>query len=250
MSERKVTSKYYPADFDYRQIPRGRGPKKAGPEFAGVTFMAPSKMGCTKCSEWIGKGRKFNAKKERLDETYFGIQIIRLHIKCPRCSAGISIETDPKNTDYRCESGAKRSTESWRLGVVNEAETHEQRLVRLQKEDKEMEAQEAMDMLKARVISVHREISVADALNMIFARNERQDSRRPEVNKQRTREEEKEKEEEDAAALARALEMERLKIAEEDVVVDDNVSLPLFSARKPRRVFERNPSKGHRLEDG
>lgn len=73
-----VINKYYPADFDHRKVSQRRGPRKAGPKLGPVRIMAPFKMQCMKCGEWIGKRRKFNAKKETLDETYLGIQIIRL----------------------------------------------------------------------------------------------------------------------------------------------------------------------------
>lgn len=152
------------------------------------------------------------------------------------------IKTDPKNTDYRCESGAKRILELWHYGVGDEAETDEQCLVRLEKEEEmEEEPQDGMERLEAQAVNVRREVAVADALDKIQTHNERLDACRPEVNERRTREEE-----EDAAALARAREkeMEKLKIAKEDVVVDDDISLPLFTARRPRRIMKHPRAKG------
>jgi hypothetical protein len=51
-------------------------------------------------------------------ETYLSIKIIRLHCKCPGCAAGIIIETDPKNIDYRIVNGAKRGAKM--RGAVND----------------------------------------------------------------------------------------------------------------------------------
>lgn len=60
-------------------------------------------------------GTKFNSRKEdAAGETYLGIQVVRLYIKCTKCSAEISLKTDPKNSDYILEAGATRNYEPWR----------------------------------------------------------------------------------------------------------------------------------------
>ncbi|KAI0849899.1 DUF572-domain-containing protein [Daldinia vernicosa] len=143
MSERKVLTKYYPPDFDPSQIKRVKGPKNAGPKVQTVRLAAPL----------------FNARKETpLDEKYLGIQIF---------SGQITFKTDPKNQDYACESGAKRSTEPWRVGVD---ETDEERLDRLEKEEEE---RNAMVELEAKTVDAKREMAVADALDEIRTRNAR-----------------------------------------------------------------------------
>ena len=43
-----------------------------------------------------------------------GIKIFRFYIKCTRCSAELTIKTDPRNSDYQCEFGASRNFEPWR----------------------------------------------------------------------------------------------------------------------------------------
>ncbi|KAI1377307.1 DUF572-domain-containing protein [Hypoxylon crocopeplum] len=170
MSERKVLTKYYPPDFDPSQIKRVRGPKAAGPKVQTVRLAAPFSMKCTSCGEYIYKGRKFNARKETpQDERYLGIQIFRFYIRCTRCSGQITFKTDPKNQDYACESGAKRSTEPWRVGID---ETDEQRLDRLQQEEEEAE-RNAMVELEAKTVDAKREMAVADALDEIRTRNAR-----------------------------------------------------------------------------
>ncbi|KAI0381715.1 DUF572-domain-containing protein [Hypomontagnella monticulosa] len=168
MSERKVLTKYYPPDFDPSQIKRVKGPKNAGPKVQTVRLAAPFSMKCTTCGEYIYKGRKFNARKETpVDEKYLGIQIFRFYIRCTRCSGQITFKTDPKNQDYACESGAKRSTEPWRVGVD---ETDEERLDRLEKEEEE---RNAMVELEAKTVDAKREMAVADALDEIRTRNAR-----------------------------------------------------------------------------
>lgn len=233
MSERKVLSKYYPPDFDPRQLQRKKhGPKPAGPKVQTVRLMAPFSMKCTSCGEYIYKGRKFNARKETPeDERYLGIQIFRFYIRCTRCSSEITFKTDPKNQDYTCERGAKRSTEPWRRGV-DEDETDEQRLDRLEKEEEE---RNAMEELEAKTVDAKREMAVADALDEIRTRNarlERADrdgflgsdvgAARPDGDEQRRREEE-----EDAAAWARAQEgLEEALEVGGTTVEDDERSTP------------------------
>ncbi|KAH9909760.1 DUF572-domain-containing protein [Xylariomycetidae sp. FL2044] len=174
MSERKVLTKYFPPDWDPRQLKRVRGPKNAGPKVQTVRLMAPFSMRCLKCGEYIYRGRKFNARKETPpDEKYLGIQIFRFYIKCTRCSAEITFKTDPKTSDYACERGAKRNTEPW---AAAREETDEERLDRLEREEHEGQEQEqrnAMVELEAKTVDAKREMAVADALDEIRTRNAR-----------------------------------------------------------------------------
>lgn len=232
MSERKVLTKYYPPDFDPRQLARKKGPKPTGPRVQTVRLMAPFSMKCTSCGEYIYKGRKFNARKETPEnERYLGIQIYRFYIRCTRCSSEITFKTDPKNQDYTCEKGAKRSTEPWRK-VEEVDETDEQRLDRLEREEEE---RNAMEELEAKTVDAKREMAVADALDEIRTRNARMEradrdgmlgealvGRPTEADEQRRREEE-----EDAAAWARAQEGLEEAVAEEQVLgeeVEDDLS--------------------------
>lgn len=98
MSERKVLTKYYPPDFDPSAI--GRTPKhlrQKGPKVITVRLMAPFPMKCTNCGEYIYRGRKFNARKQTLEEKYLSIPVYRFYIRCTRCSGEITFKTDPKS---------------------------------------------------------------------------------------------------------------------------------------------------------
>ncbi|OTB16958.1 hypothetical protein K445DRAFT_316485 [Daldinia sp. EC12] len=221
MSERKVLTKYYPPDFDPSQIKRVKGPKNAGPKVQTVRLAAPFSMKCTTCGEYIYKGRKFNARKETpLDEKYLGIQIFRFYIRCTRCSGQITFKTDPKNQDYACESGAKRSTEPWRVG---RDETDEERLDRLEKEEEE---RNAMVELEAKTVDAKREMAVADALDEIRTRNarlERANQEGVEVSVALPVDTEAERQErEDAEAARRAFEFARqVDKMTEDVIEEE-----------------------------
>lgn len=101
MAERKVLSKYYPPDFDpsaiERSSKRSRKDGKNEPKVSASRLMTPFSMKCTHCGEYIPKGRKFNARKETLEERYLSIAIFRFYIRCTRCSGEITFRTDPKS---------------------------------------------------------------------------------------------------------------------------------------------------------
>ncbi|EDV26608.1 uncharacterized protein TRIADDRAFT_23183 [Trichoplax adhaerens] len=130
MGERKVLNKYYPPDFDPSKIPRLRLPRDR--QYT-VRLMAPFNMRCTTCGEYIYKGKKFNARKETVqNEEYLGIKIFRFYIKCTRCLAEITFKTDPQNTDYECEHGATRNFQAQKFAE------EEEELKKQQREEEEM----------------------------------------------------------------------------------------------------------------
>ncbi|KAJ2635084.1 Coiled-coil domain-containing protein 94, partial [Coemansia sp. RSA 1694] len=79
MAERKVLNKYIPPDFDPAKIPRLRlGSNRQ----IKVRLMAPFSMRCETCGQWIGKGTKFNARKESIEgEKFHSIQVFRFYIR-------------------------------------------------------------------------------------------------------------------------------------------------------------------------
>lgn len=162
MGERKVLNKYYPPDFDPSKIPRRRMPKDR--QYT-VRLMAPFNMRCVPCGEYIYKGKKFNAKKETvLGETYLGLAIFRFYIRCTRCATAITFKTDPKNTDYVCETGATRNFENWREVDDSEDAAAKQ---------EEFEEQNPMAALEERTKESKREMDILDALEEIKDSNAR-----------------------------------------------------------------------------
>lgn len=156
MGERKVLSKYYPPDFDPSQVPRLRRPKDKDKP---VRFMLPMSVRCTHCGAFMGQGLKFNARKGNTDEDYLGIKIYRFTMRCKQCPESFSIKTDPKNSDYICESGVKRNYEPWREKEKLEMEAKAEReeadkdtMVALENKTadakKEMEELDELDELK------------------------------------------------------------------------------------------------------
>jgi DNA-directed RNA polymerase subunit RPC12/RpoP len=110
MGERKVLNKYFPPDFDPAKLPKG---KCEFEEKMKVRMMMAMSVQCQTCGVFIYKGTKFNMHKENvIGENYLGIQIYRFYFRCPHCSSEITFKTDPMNSDYKVEHGAKRTLES------------------------------------------------------------------------------------------------------------------------------------------
>ncbi|XP_034051512.1 splicing factor YJU2 [Thalassophryne amazonica] len=164
MSERKVLNKYYPPDFDPSKIPKLKLPKDR--QYV-VRLMAPFNMRCKTCGEYIYKGKKFNARKETVqNELYMGLPIFRFYIKCTRCLAEITFKTDPENTDYAMEHGATRNFQAEKL--IEEEEK------RLQTEREEEELNNPMKVLENRTKDSKMEMEVLENLQELKELNQRQ----------------------------------------------------------------------------
>lgn len=54
-------------------------------------------MKCNTCGDYIAKAKKFNARKETVEnECYLSMKIYRFYIKCPKCMSEITFKTNPK----------------------------------------------------------------------------------------------------------------------------------------------------------
>ena len=163
MGERKVLNFYVAPDFDASIIPRQKRDKT---KLIEVRTMLPFSMRCNTCGEYMYRGKKFNSRKEDMPgEDYMGIRKFRFYIKCSVCSAEITFCTDPKNSDYECESGALRNFEMWR---ENDKIIEEDEMVR-----KEEDKIDAMKALENRTLDSKVEMDVLDALDEIQAINQR-----------------------------------------------------------------------------
>jgi Saf4/Yju2 protein len=128
--------------------------------------MAPFNMRCVTCGEYIYKGKKFNARKEDVEnQDYLGIRIYRFYIKCTRCLQEISFKTDPKNTDYEIEAGATRNFMALKLA--------EEQAKREEDELKEEEANNPMKLLENRTEQSRNEIELLESLEELRDLNRR-----------------------------------------------------------------------------
>ena len=163
MGERKVLNYYIPYDFDASIIPKGARDRSKPIE---VRTMLAFSIQCNTCNEYMYRGKKFNAKCERIEnETYLGIKKFRFYIKCSVCSAEIIFKTDPQNSDYEMESGASRNFELWRDTAEQVAAVEQAKA-----------AQENCDSMKAlenRTLDSKIEMDVLDALDEVRAQNKR-----------------------------------------------------------------------------
>eukprot|EP00003_Mantamonas_plastica_P029306 TRINITY_DN6907_c2_g1_i1.p2 TRINITY_DN6907_c2_g1~~TRINITY_DN6907_c2_g1_i1.p2 ORF type:complete len:358 (+),score=136.48 TRINITY_DN6907_c2_g1_i1:76-1149(+) len=155
MGERKVFSKYYPPDFETVKLARVKRSDKKGQK--EIRFMLPMSIRCTQCGEFMGAGKKFNAKKETVQgETYLNIKIFRFYFKCSSCSSEIIVRTDPENGSYKTEGGtATKNYEPWReqnklleelRQAQNEEEGDSMKLLENKTKDNKLEM-EALDQL-------------------------------------------------------------------------------------------------------
>ncbi|OWF56406.1 coiled-coil domain-containing protein 94-like [Mizuhopecten yessoensis] len=164
MSERKVLNKYYPPDFDPSAIPKMRFSKN---RTFNIRIMSPFNMRCNTCGGYIYKGKKFNSRKENVDEEfYLGLRIFRFYIKCPTCVAEIAFKTDLKNTDYTLEAGATRLFEAEKLAK----EMAEREI----KEKEEEELNNPMKILENRTKASRNEIETIDILGELRELSARQ----------------------------------------------------------------------------
>jgi hypothetical protein len=121
---------------------------------------------CNTCGNYIMKGTKFNSRKEdALGEDYLGIQIFRFFFRCNRCSAEITMKTDPQNSDYTVERGASRNYEPWRDKATQEDEAERER--------EEEEEGNAMAALENRTKESKREMDIMAALDEMRSLNSR-----------------------------------------------------------------------------
>lgn len=159
MGERKVQAKYYPPDFDPSNLPRI---KKKRDNDDAVRFMLPMSVRCETCGEFMGTGLKFNARKSHTGDDYLGIRIWRFTMKCKGCPATFSIRTDPKNSDYACETGVRRNYEPWRDAKRAQQEATDERT----RQDKD-----AMQALENKTLDAKQQMDELDKLDEIKAAN-------------------------------------------------------------------------------
>lgn len=113
--------RYRPYDSDPRHEsfnartgthPLGKRAHKADQGILIVRFELPFNVWCEGCGAHIGQGVRFNAEKKREGE-YFSTPIFSFRCKTACCQNYMIIKTDPKNTRYVVESGARQQNSEW-----------------------------------------------------------------------------------------------------------------------------------------
>ena len=81
--------KYYPPDFETFKLPKLR---RTNQQYV-VWLMIPFTMRCLTCGNHMYKGKKFNARKEIVEEEkYLGMPIFWFYIRCPACLSEIAFK--------------------------------------------------------------------------------------------------------------------------------------------------------------
>lgn len=214
MGERKGLAKYYPPDFDPSKLSRIKRPKDGQ---ISSHFMLPMSIRCLTCGEFMGAGLKFNAKKSTAAETYLGAKIYRFSMKCKACPASFVIKTDPKNSDYDCESGAKRNFQAWR------ADRDKAEEVAAAREDQD---EDAMQALENKTLDARQEMEDLDALEELRASKARNARVSAELllSRHRQMHDGEEALEEEARAAFRAKNAQVRRLADDDEDVRDEGS--------------------------
>jgi len=106
---------YHPPNWDPKKGSRDKNAGSKGANqyqmFGLIRFETPWNMYCKTCNSHIGRGVRYNAKKDNVGK-YFSTKIWQFSMRCHECSGSIVIQTDPKNTDYKCVEGVRRAAAS------------------------------------------------------------------------------------------------------------------------------------------
>ncbi|XP_044899906.1 splicing factor YJU2 isoform X2 [Felis catus] len=211
--------------------------------------MAPFNMRCKTCGEYIYKGKKFNARKETVqNEAYLGLPIFRFYIKCTRCLAEITFKTDPENTDYSMEHGATRNFQAEKL--LEEEEK------RVQKEREDEELNNPMKVLENRTKDSKLEMEVLENLQELKDLNQRQAHvdfeamlRQHRLSEEERQKREREEDERETAALVEEARKRRLL---EDSDSEEDAAAPapprLAPRPNPTAILEEAPKAKRKAE--
>ena len=171
MGERKPQNKYIPPDFDPAKLKIGRKKRnKDKKKRDDVRAMLPFSCQCTNCKSYLYRGKKFNSRKEFTGDTYLGVKILRLYVKCPTCSNQITFKTDPETSDYKMEKGGMRLYEA----KGNDQFTGKDTVPEDEKKKKSItDKVDAMETLEARAKKSKDEMEALERLDQIKQKNKR-----------------------------------------------------------------------------
>ena len=176
MAERKVQSKYIPADYDPKVLQRlGRQEKKArarreggggGPQLEPSRIGLPFNVSCEACGAYMYRGRKFNAGKESgADPDYLGIKVYRFHFKCENCSGEIVFRTNPRTSGFDMVSGGRETSTS--KGRFNALEG-----VKEKDEEDPDGKPDALTLLEQRALESKKEMAMIEELEDALERSQ------------------------------------------------------------------------------
>jgi len=109
---------YFPPEWrpEYGGISKFQGSKGANQyeQHGIVRFELPFDGWCLGCKKHVGKGTRFNAKKEKVGK-YFTTILYAFEMKCASCDQVFVIKTDPANRTYDFSSGVRKMEQEYEL---------------------------------------------------------------------------------------------------------------------------------------
>lgn len=75
-----------------------------------VRFEMPFNVWCTHCETHIGRGVRFNARKQKCG-MYFSTILYEFALTCAHCQGEMVVRTDPENRGYKLVSGVRKKVE-------------------------------------------------------------------------------------------------------------------------------------------
>lgn len=106
----RADSFYFPPEWrpEMGGLSKFHGSKGANQyqKYGIIRFELPFDGWCTKCKTHIGKGTRFNAKKNRAGN-YFSTTIWSFTMKCYHCDNMLTIKTDPEKRTYNYADGIR-----------------------------------------------------------------------------------------------------------------------------------------------
>ncbi|KAH8062045.1 hypothetical protein JL721_8764 [Aureococcus anophagefferens] len=117
LSAARADNFYYPPNWDpsKESLSQHTGDTRGRNQYEQeglIRFELPFDGWCEGCGRHVGKGVRFNAKKDA-DGKYHSTTVWKFTMQCPSCTTKFVIKTDPAKSDYDFASGIRRKVESY-----------------------------------------------------------------------------------------------------------------------------------------
>ena len=117
LSAARADNFYYPPNWDpsKESLSQHTGDTRGRNQYEQeglIRFELPFDGWCEGCGRHVGKGVRFNAKKDA-DGKYHSTTVWKFTMQCPSCTTKFVIKTDPAKSDYDFSAGIRRKVESY-----------------------------------------------------------------------------------------------------------------------------------------
>ena len=117
LSAARADNFYYPPNWDpsKESLSQHTGDTRGRNQYEQeglIRFELPFDGWCEGCGRHVGKGVRFNAKKDA-DGKYHSTTVWKFTMQCPSCTTKFVIKTNPAKSDYDFSAGVRRKVESY-----------------------------------------------------------------------------------------------------------------------------------------